>query len=306
MKKNSRLFLYIILVVSIMVPHADIICAEEDHASIVLPKAPHSIRIMTYNIRRQGKETTIERLWQNRSPLVFSLLHHIQPDIFGLQEPTDQQVTDIRAQLPSYFSSFGKSRGASWWGLVPDEYTPIFYNTNKFTLLEHGTFSINTIDTWFGWMPWHAPQTGWLPRTCTWGKFKENITGNEFYIYNTHLDHMYKKAQLYSAKIIASHITKYAHHAPVILIGDFNTAFESDIKAIFANFQHAQDIAHKHSGPHETFTGWDNTELKWIDHILLTNADNIELLYYDVIESAPGIYPSDHRPVFVDIVFKNK
>lgn len=272
------------------------IFAMEDQNSTAL------LRVMTYNIRRDGKEETPERLWHNRRPLVAEILNSTSPDIIGFQEPIKSQVRDLETLLP-HFKQFGEGRGTSWWGLGDDEYNPIFYNAKKFELLDCGTFFINKLNSLFGWMPWHAWQTGWLPRICTWGKFKNKETAQEFYVYNTHFDHMFPAAQLLCARNAVKDIKKRTDNLPVIVMGDFNTPFSGRLKEIFNAFTHVRELAQTIEGPQDTRTGWSNNELKWIDHILVNKPESTEVLRYEVI--ARDDYPSDHRPVIADIALKN-
>ena len=268
--------------------------------------ADSALRVMTYNVRREGKEDAPERTWRNRSPLVCALIKNINPDIFGLQEPTADQIEHIKTALSAHgmnLESFGQGRGSSWFGMGKDEYNPILYNKDICTVseTEQGTFSTNTVDTWFGWTPWHKEQTGYLPRICTWGKFKINATGQEFYFYNTHLDHMFPEAKKLCAQNVAKHIVEQNKgNLPVILVGDFNNEFKDAVKEALAGFENTKDLAANIIGPRETSTGWGDEKLKLIDHILKSR--NISVSNHAVVPHEGDVYPSDHRPVFVDVI----
>ncbi len=301
--KNFNLAIAILITALATITLSSSIHSMEAELSPALstPKAENVLRVMSYNIRRKGKEAQEERLWEHRLPLVKELIERIKPDIIGLQEATKEQIADLKGELPQY-SSFGEGRGESWWGWGTDEHTPIFYDTEQLDALDHGTFFINERESW---RPWDARTTGWLPRICTWGKFKDKRTGKEFYLYNTHLDHMYKQAQLAGLERIKEKMPKDTH-APVILMGDFNTEFTDEIQDVLAGFRHTKDLATQTVGPQETRTGWDNEELKTIDHILVTDHDKITVEQYEVIEKEEGEpYPSDHRPVIADILLRD-
>lgn len=249
------------------------------------------ISIMTYNIRREGTEKSPERLWANRAASVIALLRNQNPDIIGFQEVTDNQKRQLGESLGENFNIVGQGRGSSWFGLGTDEATPIAYRKDKFSLIDSGTFSLNV---GFVWMPWHASETGFLPRICTWVKLKDTQSNKEFYVYNTHLDHMYDAARLNGAREVMQNILKSnTAELPVIVTGDFNTEFEGAIKDSFSGFVSAKDLAKKVEGPSETSTGWGNDKLKTIDHILVRKGMSVES--YCVIVSEQ--YPSDHRPV---------
>lgn len=274
---------------------------------------PGALRIMTYNVRREGDEKKVTaREWPNRLPLVCALIKKINPDIFALQEPVSSQMQQIKDTLIAKgmnIESFGESRGPSWqiFGTTygPDEYNPIFYNTDKYTLseAESGTFQINTVvNSLLGiWTPWEREQTGMVPRICTWGKFKINATGQEFYFYNTHFDHWYDKARKLCAQNVAKHIAEQnKENLPVILVGDFNTEFKDAVKEALAGFENTKDLAANVMGPNETSTGWGDEKLKLIDHIV--SKGNVSVTNHAVVPHEGDVYPSDHRPVFADVV----
>ncbi len=222
----------------------------------------------------------------------------MQPDIIGLQEPIKRQIEDLASGLEDY-KSFGQSRGSkrkrlSLWNRIgaffgTNEYCPIFYS-KRLRLVEYGTFSINS-----GYMP---NQTGWLSRICTWGLFEDIQSGKKFYVYNTHLDNMYKEARINGIKNVLKDIKNRTSKKtyPVVLMGDFNAEYaELKDRVEKVGFIHAKKKAESSSGPLHTNTGWKNDKLKIIDYILLKDCDWCVKEY--VVFETPGEYPSDHLPV---------
>ena len=63
-------------------------------------------------------------------------------------------------------------------------FNPIFYKTDKFEVLESGSF-------WYSETP-NVPNTkfsdSYSPRMCNWAHFRVKATGKEFYYFNTHLE----------------------------------------------------------------------------------------------------------------------
>ena len=297
---------FAILIFSVLLLQAGISFAAAD--SNIPDKISDSkiFRTMTYNVRREGPESKPEREWPHRLHLVCAVIAKLKPDIFGLQEPTEKQINQIAETLKSNdftYESFGEGRGESWGGRGANEFNPIFYNPELFDLLDQGTFSINTVDSFWGyWMPWQYKQTGLLPRICTWGKFKQRATGQEFYFYNTHFDHQYEEARELCAQSVAKHIAeKNNDQLPVIITGDFNARFEHAIEQTLASFTPAIRMAPITGGPRETETGWTEDKLKEIDHILIT--EKTEALTHFVVTYESTVLPSDHRPVIADLKF---
>ncbi len=261
------------------------------------------IRVMTFNIRRQGKEKEERNLWIHRKERVENLIREVNPDFLGLQEPTKEQVTDL-AQFFNQYNWFGTGRGSCWFGLASDEYNPIFYRIDRFELLASGTFSINPCTKLeYAWDP---QKYGLLPRICTWGKFKDRGTGKEFYVYNTHLDHKYQRAQLHGLMNIMNFIESQGRNLPIILMGDFNTELTPELQqTALKNFIDSRQLAQERIGPEHTRTGWGFEELKKIDHILLSTHSPITVFKHMVIEEPnKDSLPSDHRPVSIDLQFK--
>jgi len=269
--------------------------------SMEAPATP--LRIMTFNIRRQGKEKEPNNLWENRKARVEQLIRDQHPDIMGLQEPTKEQIGDLAQALKQY-AWFGTGRGSSWLGMGTDEYNPIFYNTQRFELQpEHGTFSINQSGKFE--YAWDYKKYGLLPRICTWAKFKDKKTNHEFYVYNTHLDHLYPQAQRHGLTTILNFMTKQNKQLPVILMGDFNTELTAELQdTLLKDFSDTKLRTLFRVGPEETRTGWHHEELKKIDHILLSNnADAMIVQHITVAEPNKDELPSDHRPVMIDLSF---
>ncbi len=272
------------------------ICAASEDQ--IEKKPANALRVMTYNIYRDGKKDEGERKWEKRLPLVSAIIESTQPDIMGLQEAKQNQIDDLVKKFSNY-AAFGEGRGTSWGGKGEDEHCPLLYNKDKFTLLDSGTFQINTnnpIMSLFG-----TAGFGVLPRVCTFGKFKNNQTDKEFYVYNTHLDHLLGWARLGGLRVIKKHIDERGDSLPMIITGDFNTELTDDVKQVLPGYTAAKSMAQKTFGPTETRTGWTDDELKVIDHILISDSD-ATVAQYGVIQSDKP-YPSDHRPVMADIVF---
>jgi endonuclease/exonuclease/phosphatase family metal-dependent hydrolase len=263
--------------------------------------AAKPLRIMTFNIRREGKEKDPKNLWQNRKARVIDLIKSLHPDIMGLQEPTIEQVHDLGPALNMAW--IGSGRGSSWFGMGPDEYNPIFFNTHRLQLLEYGTFPINPCSRWE--YVWDREKYGLLPRICTWGKFKDLTTQHEFFVFNTHLDHLYLRAKVHGLETILKFVDEKPATIPLIFMGDLNTEITPDLQSTtLKNFTNTTLLAKEKTGPEETRTGWRHEELKKIDHILVrTSAPVMVQRHTTVVEQDKDTLPSDHRPVIVDLEF---
>jgi endonuclease/exonuclease/phosphatase family metal-dependent hydrolase len=176
------------------------------------PYAALSLNIMSFNIRR-GTAKDGRNHWILRRNLVHEVLNRYRPDVLGLQEAMDFQITAIHGMLSGYemvgIGNLGGSEGM---------HTAIFFDAARFSLAEEGTF-------WLSDTPDIPGSKGWgniLPRTCTWARLVEKDSGQAFYFYNTHLDHLSQRSRKKSVVFLAQRIHARSFPDPFVLMGDFN------------------------------------------------------------------------------------
>ncbi len=254
-----------------------------------------NIQVITYNIRLNTPDDGINA-WPNRSKQVAALLTFHDPDIFGLQEAFSGQIEDLQAQLPKM----------KWVGVGRDdgkkagEYSPIFYNAEKYKAVKQGWF-------WLSETP-EKPGLGWdaaCNRICTWILLETDKKDRQFMVFNTHFDHKGTQARVESAKLILRKVKELnKDHLPVILTGDFNlTPEQAPIAVITKELKDSRAISKKPPyGPTGTFNGFDfNSPLKErIDYVFVN--EQVEVKDYAVLSDSKDLrYPSDHLPVFVNL-----
>lgn len=254
------------------------------------------INVMSFNIRYNTPNDGINA-WPNRIEMVNGLFNFYEPGIFGLQEALYGQIQDIQKGLPDY----------KWFGVGRDdgdkagEFIPIFYNTKKFILIESGHF----------WLSENCekPGLGWdaaCNRITTWGKFQSKVTGKQFFVFNTHFDHMGVEARKNSAKLIHDKVNEFTANSgmPVILTGDFNLTPETEPIAMIKKYlSDSREISEEAPyGPIGTYNGFKpgSEGQNRIDYIFVN--DKVKVLKYAVIsDTNENRSPSDHLPVFVKL-----
>ena len=257
------------------------------------------MNIITFNIRYNTPNDGVNA-WPNRIEMVSGLLKFYEPDIFGFQEALVGQIEDIQNTLPEY----------EWFGVGRDdgknagEFSPVFFNKNKFILIENGTF-------WLSETP-EKPSKGWdaaLNRIVTWGKFKSKVTGKQFLVFNTHFDHIGIEARKNSATLIRKKIEEMTanKNLPVILTGDFNLTPEKEPIILIKKFlRDSREVTEETPyGPVGTFNSfnWNAPMDKRIDYIFVYGG--ISVLKYAVLtDSKDQRFPSDHLPVFAKVQLK--
>ncbi len=257
--------------------------------------------VLTYNIKYDNPKDSLNN-WNDRKDFLISQLNFYAPDIFGTQEGLIHQLKEIDRGLNDHtFFGVGRDHGDD-----RGEFTAIFYNWKKIDLLKEATF-------WLSPTP-EKPSKGWdaaLPRICTYALFKRKEDGREFYVFNTHFDHVGTNARIESAKLILKKIKELnTENLPVVVMGDFNLEPSSKgIQLISDELGDAHIEAGKNAhGPKGTFNGFDFAKPveKRIDYIFISN-EGLEVLKSGILsDSFECRYPSDHFPVYAGLRFTRK
>ena len=257
-----------------------------------------TMHVATFNIRQKNNADQ-GNLWDDRKTAVCNLVKFHQFDIFGSQEAFKIQIDDMIAQLPG-FEHIGVGRDD---GQEKGEYSPIFYNTSRFDLMQSGTFWLSNTNT-------QSPNKGWdaaLPRICTWGIFKDKKSKKKFIFMNTHFDHIGMEARRESAKLILTKAQELAKNLPLILTGDFNVDETNEAYFTLANsgiVKDTYDLAEIVYEPNSTFNSWGkNIKPKSrIDHIFITKQYKVKR-FGILTDTYVGKFPSDHFPVYAELIW---
>ncbi len=259
------------------------------------------IKLLTYNIRYDDFKGT-ETSWSQRKEFLSSQLKFYNPDIFGTQEGLIHQLKYIDSVMFDHqFVGVGRDDGKE-----KGEFCAIFFNTKKFKLIRQSSFWLSpTPDTVS--MGWGAQ----LNRICTYALFKNLKTKKYLWVFNAHFDHISELARENSAKLIIEKINQLnVDKYPVILLGDFNQVPESIPVQYISSKMNDSKIASSGLvfGNKGTFNNFEFNKpiTERIDYIF-TSKSNIQVLRYAVLSDSKNcLYPSDHLPVYVEIVLKGK
>lgn len=254
-----------------------------------------NINLISYNIRYDNKGDSINN-WNDRKETMAALIQHYDADIVGTQEALHHQVTYLDSALPG-FSYLGVGRDD---GKEKGEYTAIFYNTDKFKVLKTNTF-------WLSETP-EKVSIGWdaaLERICTYALFEDLGTKKQFWVFNTHFDHIGNKARTNSAQLIYKKINEInTTDLPVILMGDLNLTPDTEAIQFFKKYlTDAKDISKKpFYGPMGTFNGFkqDRVLKDRIDYFFVKDVNVLSYTHIDD-RMANNKHISDHLPVLMII-----
>ena len=252
--------------------------------------------LISYNIRYDN-DWDVENSWSLRKNRICQLLNNYNPSIFGIQEGLLNQVVFIDSALIKYdYVGVGRDDGK-----IKGEFCAIYFDTTRYKIRNNSTF-------WLSETP-DVVSVGWdaaLERICTYGLFEDKISGEEFWVFNTHFDHLGVIARKKSSALILKKIKEInTQSLPVILMGDFNSVPDSDpIKILKNDLIDALQISLMNlEGPQGTFNGFDMM-LPIDNRIDYIFTKNVKVLSYRHIDDRlnNNRHISDHLPVMIEIL----
>lgn len=266
--------------------------------TIELNENTDGIRIMNSNVKCFNLKDKFKKSLFYRTELIRNDIDEIKPDIIGFQEFTWLHHNYFKKVLVGYDSVLTYRDNSLF-----SESCPIFYRTDKFDLIDKGSF-------WLSKTP-NVKSKDWgssLYRICSYVVLKEKKTDKEFVIFNTHFDHRSDEARINSINLIIEKAKEFKD-IPIILMGDLNAKENSKtIKEAYKYFSDASKIAINNLQKDEfdaTYHNWGNqSKYKRIDYFMVSK-NEIVVNTYDVLDKTyEGIYSSDHFPIYIDMKLK--
>jgi endonuclease/exonuclease/phosphatase family metal-dependent hydrolase len=259
------------------------------------------LKLMSYNIKFASP--TFKPSWDVRKEWQVDLIRKYSPDIIGTQEGLKEQIDYLQDELIEYVVVGEGRKGGD-----DDEHMAIFFKRDKYRLREMGSFQLSATPDIIG----SGPDVN--PRMVTWVRLAvinretnlhpQDYRGNwkntkEFYVFNTHFFNGGKDtlARENAARLIMKRVKQlnrfgeWTKERPIFLMGDFNCLPGSSPYNILVKKKSSKDA--------EKF----NDSIKGglgIDWILYKG--NTSVLHYEKVDfNVEGVYPSDHKPVFVEM-----
>ncbi len=260
-----------------------------------------ALNVISFNIRYDNPDDG-PNAWPNRKSLAASVFRDRRADIAGLQEALIRQIQDLEANLPEYaWTGVGRDNGQE-----KGEFSPIFYDRNKLSLSDHGTFWLSETPEVPGSVHWDNAIT----RIATYGIFRHKETGLSIFVLNTHLDHVGENSRQRSAELIVSRIKALSRGLPVILTGDLNSSPDSPALTILTSdkeikLTNSRELAEEpHFGAETTFNGFGRADHpETIDFVLVS--PDFRVRRHGHLQVRRGdVYISDHFPVFARVILR--
>ena len=259
--------------------------------------APGTLTVMTYDLKFAS--TSPPNAWPQRRPLMAELIEKLAPDVFGTQEGLYGQLQDLAADLPA-FQWIGMGRDGGSRG----EFSAVFYRTARLEPLAFDHFWLSDTPEVIGSKTW-GPK---LARMVTWVKFRDRQTKREFIFVNTHFDHQVQAAREKSARLIRERVAKFDAKLPVLFVGDFNAAADTnqayviltEDKFFTDTWATARERVNEGIGTLNGFKALqkDGPRIDWILGRGAVTADRLEIVPF----SRDGHFPSDHCPVVAKLL----
>jgi endonuclease/exonuclease/phosphatase family metal-dependent hydrolase len=268
---------------------------------VALAAGAQTLNVMTFNVRYDTPRDSANAWPHRKDKAAGQILFH-EVHVVGLQEALHHQITDLKARLINYtYVGVGRDDGRQ-----AGEYSAILYDSTRLQVMQSQTF-------WLSPQPEVPGSKGWdaaITRIVTWAKFRDRKTRRQFFVFNTHFDHIGKTARAESARLLLRKVNEIAGKAPCIITGDFNASPDQEPIQIILNEAdplHLIDTKSisttPHYGPTGTFNAFQSKETSDapIDHIFIKNGVKV-LQHATLSQTWGGRFSSDHFPVFARVL----
>lgn len=263
--------------------------------------SPETLRFATYNVHYiiLGRETGPWSVgdWERRKEPLDMAFKAMEADIIGFQEMEsfgrgsggriNLKLDWLLENNPAYAAA------AVGDPAVFPSTQPIFYRTDRLTLLDQGWFFFSqTPDQIYA-----RTFNGSYPAFTTWAQFQENSSGKVFRVINLHTDYASKSNRVQSIELVAQRIAPWMEASETLfVVGDFNARIGDHVVKILAD--EGLDFA-----PVKGATVHFNRGINLfgaIDHI--ATYGETELVGDPVVlrQKFNGEWPTDHYPVIAD------
>lgn len=283
-----------------------------------------NIRIGSYNVWSHSARrwqiskgaSTESRNWDNSKRAVAELIVKLDCDLLGMQEVTSVCRDDLARLVKK---AGGKQYKLWWMNTYPEGHksvvgNAVFYNKKEFKLKKRNIY-------YFSPTPEEITK-GWDCKNHYRAALVTEVThkksGKKFFFMATH-GPLKKVANGHAGRLLVEFDKNYNKEGlPTIVVGDMNARpGQTFHNHMCSHFEDAFLVAENKCGTIGTFNGSGEREKNFtlpnrrIDHIYVHSTDKgtIEVKNYVVNRDKYEIdgamhYPSDHNPVYVDLIIK--
>ena len=246
-----------------------------------------AVKVMSFNIRLFTPQDMGKRHWFYRADLVADTIEKQAPGVIGFQEVTPIQYKYLCDTLKGY-DSIMTYRDKS----PNSEGCPVFYLEELYTLVDKGSF-------WLSETP-EVMSRDWgsaCYRITSYVILTDNVSGKDFVVFNTHLDHVSDEARIKGMGVILDKIAQFGG-LPAVIMGDLNA--QEDSATILAATEHFLDARYAAEETVDTYTyqNWGNMSAAVrIDYFMISKTGIRPLRYAVLDQPRDGVWSSDHSPI---------
>lgn len=259
-----------------------------------------AIRCMSYNVLVGSDEAQGFGPVAERKKGVLNTILKYSPDILGVQEASNEWMTILKLELgKNGYDCVGLGRdtqnnnkGAKSLG----EHSAIFYNTEKYDLVETNTYWLTDTPN----VKSYHPDSDYI-RIMTYAIFERKSDGYRFMHVNTHLDFS-NKVQLDQVAKMLELIDDIGFEGLIFSTGDYNMRIDFPAYQLFLNagFVNSFSVARTKSEPNingmiDFVLVRDTTADIRVENHFVAN-DQEDRVYKD------DMFPSDHCAVYATVV----
>lgn len=252
------------------------------------------LKLLSANIRFASSSDG-DHHWDNRRPHLSKIINDFLPDILATQEGRQPQILSLHQEIALTLVDSHRS-----W--IEDRMYPcLFINEELMQILGCG-------DIWLSETPMVGGSSSFnsaFPRLCIWAEVFHLGNHQEYFIVNTHLDHVLESTRIEQIKVLLKEISLInKKNLPVIVMGDFNTSPSSEVRNLLINRFDLKDpwlekLLHEETS-HHGFKGSQATGDR-IDWILVPKNFLIDEIKMEK-SHFNSIYPSDHYPILATVI----
>ncbi len=302
MKKSSKILLSVIAVILVLgiafsvsfywyYPHYKEMKKEVAIQDIY---RENELRVMSCNVRCISPTDLGKKSWFYRADLIMQGIQKEQPSVIGFQEVTKWHYSYLCDTLGMYDSVITYRDDA-----FNSEGCPIFYRSDIYTLIDKGSFWLSETPDVMS-KSWGAQ----FNRVCSYVILKDNATGTEFVVFNTHLSHVSDEARINGIQVVLDKIKEFGS-LPAVLMGDLNAEEDSETyKSSTVNFLDTK-YQTENTMTSCTYQAWgEQLDKNCIDYILVSKTGFKTNSYKVVTDTYDGVYSSDHFPLVTSLSFE--
>ena len=251
-----------------------------------------AIKVMSYNVYVSAATAGMRRKG------VAKTIFDYAPDIIGVQEASVGWMTMLKADIGSVYDSVGKGRESmnnNPSSRTNGEHCAIFYNKEKYKVLETNTFWLSETPN----VQSKHDESEYI-RIMTYAIFERKSDGFKFMMVNTHLDFK-ESVKAYQVTKMLEKIEETGFKGLTFITGDFNTNISSGSYKLMleAGFENTFNAAYISSEPNIN---------SMIDFCMVRDLEgdyivsNHHVANDEIDKNNNGEFPSDHCAVDASII----